>query len=326
LIARQFAETGFKDLFVLILKLVCQHQDKEAQIRVSGKWITIDPRAWRNQFDLSINVGLGTGNKDQQVQHLMALVAAQQQAFPMQIVTPKNIFESHKKLSEALGYKQENLFFSDPTDPQTKSQMPPPPPDPEQAKMQHQGQLEQMKAQTQGQQKQAEIQATAQLEQMKSQTVMQIEREKMQMQAQVDQHRQEVEAQQQNMKMEKEAQLRQFEAELDMQKDQAKLEHQMRLEQLKQQAAREIAELEASVKIQVAQIGAQTAMDSASLSAQQTAATEITNEVGKPDPFEQLAGMHGEMMQGIAGLVNTLANPKPKTIIRGPDGRAIGVQ
>ena len=37
----------------------------------------------------------------------------------------------------------------------------------------------------------------------------------------------------------------------------------------------------------------------------------------RPDPIETLARMHGELMAHLA---------KPKTIIRGPDGRAVGVQ
>ena len=37
----------------------------------------------------------------------------------------------------------------------------------------------------------------------------------------------------------------------------------------------------------------------------------------RPDPIETLAQMHGELMAHLA---------KPKTIIRGPDGRAVGVQ
>ena len=83
LIARTFAETGFTDLFKLILKLVGQHQDKSSSIKLGSKWVNIDPREWRNQFDLTINVGLGTGNKDQQVQHLMTLI--QNQRVDMQV-------------------------------------------------------------------------------------------------------------------------------------------------------------------------------------------------------------------------------------------------
>lgn len=193
LIARQFAETGVKDLFRIILKLVSQHQDKEAQIRVAGKWIAIDPRAWRNQYDMTINVGLGTGNKDQEVQHLMAMIAAQQQAMMAGVVTPDNVFNAHSKLAQALGFKQDNLFFSDPTDPQTKGKMPPPPPNPEQMK----GQV------------------TMQVEQAKLQALREVEQFKAQLQAEVDKNAQAQQDAQNQRQMQYDMQKAQFEAQLN---------------------------------------------------------------------------------------------------------------
>jgi hypothetical protein len=266
-----------------------------------------------------VNVGLGTGNKDQQVQHLMALTAAQQQAYPAGIVTPKNIYQSHKKLAEALGYKQDGLFFSDPTDPEVQATMPKPGPNPELLKLQADHEY-----------RSAELQQTLQLEQARMQ--MDVQKAQAEQEAQMAQ----TSAQQQN-----EAALAQHEAELKAQLEQqrmqheaamkqAEMEHRLYIEQLKVQADKEKAELEAAVRIQVAQISAQNAIDTASLTAQQSAAQEVTNELGgdeadeKPDPLAQLAQMHGELMGGVAGLISHLS--KPKTIIRGPDGRAIGVQ
>jgi len=279
LIAREFAETGVKDLFKLILKLVSQNQDKEAQIKVAGKWLSIDPRAWRNQYDMTINVGLGTGNKDQEVQHLMAMIQSQQAAFSMGVVTPDNVYEAHDKLAKALGYKQAGLFFSDPSDPETKKKMPPPPPDPEQAKAQLAMQLQQAKAQSDAQLKQMELQAMGQHKQADTQANMQVEQAKMQTQAQVDTHRQHVEAQQQDAKSEKEAQLAQFRSELEKEHNNAKLNHALAIEQMKQQGAREIAELEAATRIQVAQISAGSAISLASIAAQQAAASELATDL-----------------------------------------------
>lgn len=311
LVARNFAD-GFTELFKLMLKLVCQHQDKEAMVKLSGGWIQIDPREWRNQFDVNINVGIGMGNKDQKVQHMMALIQQQAQVFPLGVANPANVYNAQAELAKLLGYKNPDKFYTDPA----KAQPQPPKPDPEQLKIQGQMQLEQGKAQAAAQNKQLELQAN-----------ITIEREKMQMQAQVDQHRQEVEAQQQAAKAEKEAQLRQFEAELDMQKEAAKLQHQMAIEQMKAQAARELAELNASVEILKAQISAKQASDAAMMAATNAADVEVANEIGgdeaQENPLNQLAAMHGDLMQGVAGLVAHLG--RPKQIIRGPDGRATGV-
>lgn len=126
-----------------------------------------------------------------------------------------------------------------------------------QAEMQHQMQLEQMKAQ-----------AAAQVEREKMQAQMQLERDKAQMQAQVDQNRQQVEAQQQQAKMAAEAELSRFQAELDAQKEAQQLMHDRELAQMKIDADELKSQRDAQVKLQIAEMSKQTAMDTAALSAQ----------------------------------------------------------
>jgi hypothetical protein len=79
LIARIFAESGVKDLFKSILHLVCKYQDKERIVRMRGKFVPIDPREWSNEYDISINVGLGTGNREQQMAMTAAVLQKQEQ-------------------------------------------------------------------------------------------------------------------------------------------------------------------------------------------------------------------------------------------------------
>jgi len=325
-VARNFAE-GFCDLFKLMLKLVCQHQQQDAEFKVNGEWLKINPGEWRNQFDVTINVGLGVGNKDQRVSHLMALSQKQMEGVQFGVATPVNLYNTGKELAKEMGFKSADKFFTDP------SKNPPPQhPDPEQMKAQAQMPLIQAKGQIDAQLKQMELQAESQHKQIDAQATMQVERDKMQMQAQVDQHRQEVEAQQQEAKRQGEAQLAQYMAQLDKDKEDARLQHEYALEQLRQQAAREVAEMNNSTKIAVAQIAAQQANNAALMAAQNAADSEIATEVGgdeaaeKADPLASLASMHGDLMTGIAGLVKTLSNPKPKTILRDADGRAVGVQ
>jgi threonine synthase len=77
LVARVFAETGVKDLFMLVHKLVRQNYTKPDIVRLRGKWAEVDPRQWANRADMSIAVGLGTGNKDAQLMHIQTILAAQ---------------------------------------------------------------------------------------------------------------------------------------------------------------------------------------------------------------------------------------------------------
>jgi len=180
LIARTFAETGVTDLFRRILELVCKYQDKPATVRLTNGWTDIDPREWKNGFDLNINVGLGTGNKDQIVQHLTMLMQIQQQGLQLGLATPQNLYNSAKQLTSNLGFKEPEQFWTDPA----KAQPQQPKPDPEQIKQQGAMQLEQLKqqgemqrAQLQAQQDAQQAERDYQLEMMKLQNQANMQRE-----------------------------------------------------------------------------------------------------------------------------------------------------
>lgn len=255
LIARNFAE-GYTQLFKFILKLVCQHQDKESMVKLSGGWQQIDPREWRNQFDVTINVGIGMGNKDQKINHLMALITQQAQTFPLGVANGQNVYAAHAELAQLLGYKNGDKFFTDPS----KAPPQPPKPDPEQMKAQATMQIEQAKMQASAQASQMQLQQAAQLDQAKREHEMQLEQMKMQMQAQVDNNRQQAEAQQKTLEM-------QQQAELDRMKMQSEFEHRARQQEFDQWKAK----LESETRIIVAQIASQT-----TLTSQQYAAAEAT--------------------------------------------------
>lgn len=159
LIARVFAETGVTQLFNLILKLICQHQP-ETQVNLGGQWKAINPAAWRDRFQLVVNVGLGTGNKDQQAQHLMSLMQIQEKAAQIGVVDPTNVYNAAAEYTKAVGFKQPEKFFSDP------SKQPPKQPEPS---------PDAIKAQNEAQ----KAQQDAMLAQWKAQQEIQLQREKL---------------------------------------------------------------------------------------------------------------------------------------------------
>jgi hypothetical protein len=250
LIARNFSE-GYVDLFKLILKLVCQYQQKEQIVKLTGGWVPIDPREWSNQFDVCINVGIGMGNKDQKIQHLTMLGQVQAQGLEIGIATPDNIYHAATELSKQLGFKNADKFFTDPSKNQQQDK-----PDPEQMKAQAQMQIEQAKLQSSTQLKQMELQHNAQLDQAKRDHELQLEQARMQMQAQVDANRQQVEADQKTLESQQQAQL-------DALKEQQKTE-QLRM-QLEFNQWKTVADNE--TKVLVAQIQAHTSMSNAQTSA-----------------------------------------------------------
>src|SRR5690348_12251385 len=71
LIAGNAAEMLVAGIFKSILELVCKHQQEPRFIRLRNQWVPMDPREWQDQMDVTVTVGLGTGNKDQQLGHLM---------------------------------------------------------------------------------------------------------------------------------------------------------------------------------------------------------------------------------------------------------------
>jgi len=123
LIARQFAETGVKELMLRIYELLCKHMDRKRVIKLRNNWVEIDPSSWNDRMDATISVALGQGNKDQQVAQLMGLVQmASAQQGPM--VSPANMYNLMSSLLKSMGYQNVNDFITPP------DQQQPPQPDP----------------------------------------------------------------------------------------------------------------------------------------------------------------------------------------------------
>jgi hypothetical protein len=120
LIARHLAE-GIKSIFKKMLGLVCRHEDRKQVIRLRGTWVEMDPGDWKTGYDMSVAVGLGTGNRDQQVAQLTNLLEMDRQIIELQggadgpIVTLQNVYEKLKRMVEAMGMKGVENYYSDPS-------------------------------------------------------------------------------------------------------------------------------------------------------------------------------------------------------------------
>ena len=120
LIARVFAETGIKDLFRRIFELTCKYQDKERVVELNNQFVPVKPTEWKNRFNISIVVGLGSGSKEQQIVMLNNILERQLQAFQLQgnrefpMVSLKNIYNSLAKIIENAGLKNVENYFVNP--------------------------------------------------------------------------------------------------------------------------------------------------------------------------------------------------------------------
>jgi hypothetical protein len=148
MVARIFAETGVSRLFKIILKLVTKHQPKARIIRLRNKWVEIDPRGWP-EMDVSISVGLGIGDKIEQIAQADSVIGTQamlaQSPFAY-MVSPENVYAAVKRKFTAAGIKNTDEFVTEPQPGMEQEQ----PPDPEQQKVE--GELQLQAAKMQGEQ------------------------------------------------------------------------------------------------------------------------------------------------------------------------------
>jgi hypothetical protein len=184
LVARTFAETGVKELFKLVHRLVRTTLTKPDIVRMRNKWVEIDPREWKDRNDLSISVGLGAGNKDQQLTHLMSILQMQKEAMQIGITSPEKIYNALAKLTQNAGFKNPEEFWTNPANNPQQDQ----PKKPSEAEIMIQGQLqiEQQKAEAQLQQEQVRSQNDVIIEREKIAAQAELERFKAQLKAETD--------------------------------------------------------------------------------------------------------------------------------------------
>ena len=121
LIARNFAETGVKDLMICIYELLHKNQDKERMIQLRNEWVPVRPDVWRDKYDCTVSVALGSGNKDQQMMHLSQMLQFAGEAMKggLPIVSVQNMYNLGASLVKAMGFQNVDDYLTDP------SQLPP---------------------------------------------------------------------------------------------------------------------------------------------------------------------------------------------------------
>jgi hypothetical protein len=178
LMARILAEGPVKQIFWKILELSSKHQNKPQMVKLRGQWVQVDPRQWRNRFDMTVTVGLGTGSQSLTMNGAMQILQVQQGILAAglggRVVNEGNVYHAARLHAKSILPKYVDMLYTDPTS------LPPPQPkpDPEMLKVQ----LAAHKAEMGDAQKRDKMAVDAQLEQMRQK----LEGEKVQFQAMVD--------------------------------------------------------------------------------------------------------------------------------------------
>lgn len=263
LIARIIAECLMKPIMQGVLKLLTEGGMEKMAFRLRGKFVEYDPNEWRDSYDMTINVGLGSGDAMAKAQQLTNVYQMQMAGLEMGLTTPKHIYHTATKIVENSGFKDVQNFLQDP------STLPPQQPQPP-----IQLQIEQMKQQGDAQKFQAQTQADQQRSQAELANVVQIEQLKAQAQLQATQATLEL----QRTNDERDAQREAMKAQYEAQAAEREMQYRQWLDQAKLNSAKELKELDVAARIQIAQIGAQQAFGLADMAAQQGAAAELTEE------------------------------------------------
>jgi hypothetical protein len=145
LIARILAETLLKPIFQGVLKELTDGGIDKLSFRLRNEFVQLDPNEWRDWYDMTINVGLGTGDKQQQAAHLQMILQNQMQLMQMGLAGPKEVHATMSKMTENAGFKNIGDFWIDPM----KNPTTPPAPVLAQQLQQLQQQMQQVTAENQ---------------------------------------------------------------------------------------------------------------------------------------------------------------------------------
>jgi len=163
---------GMKRLFGIMLRAAIKNTDEEQLIKMGGQFVQVDPRVWRADMDIGINVGLGTGREEEKMMALQQAFQIQQQIYTAYgpfngMVSLTNIRNTLSDMLAASGIRNSDRYFA-PITPEVEQQL---------LAMQQQAQAQQAQGTDPNQ-------AFLAAEQMKAQTQMQTDMAKLQLEQQ----------------------------------------------------------------------------------------------------------------------------------------------
>ena len=188
MIARVFAETGVKDLFLGIHDMLRKHGTEVDTVKLRGSWAPVQPASWRRRKDMTIDIGIGSGGRLEELAAFREMAGTMRQTLEMQagmtgnplggpFITPENFYEFGKRYIEKLGVKAVDAVWTEPDAQAMQAMM-----------------MGQQQGEDPAQAEMAKAQGQMQIEVMKLQSKQQIEQYKARMEAQLKMREQDLEA------------------------------------------------------------------------------------------------------------------------------------
>lgn len=181
-VARIWATGGFRKMGRAILRILKRRMDFSRMVKLNGNETPVDPRAWAEleDWDVTVNTGLGTGNRDRDLQMGGMILSKMQEILEKlgpnnPIVTLPMYSHALVNLAEAAGFNNGEQYFK----PLPMDWQPPPAPpqeNPEVLKVKGQLAIQAQQNEFDRQQKREQAQLDALLEQQAAQNKAEIER------------------------------------------------------------------------------------------------------------------------------------------------------
>jgi len=145
IIARNFASQFVKPLFQEVYLLCVENETQDKIVELSGKYVEVNPRAWKDKRDVTIEMHLGYGEQQKEAEkylNLHAMLSADPNLSVM--YQQANQYELAKKIMTMTGIKDVDTYLTNP------EELPEPQPDPaeEMQKQMLQQQMELQERQT----------------------------------------------------------------------------------------------------------------------------------------------------------------------------------
>lgn len=116
MMARLIAEMAIRPLINDVVDLNIRFLKKKTAVRYLNDWVEIEPDNIVGKYDVIVNVGLGTGNKQEIIAFVQQLLGiyAQIMKAGVRVVTPTNVYNAMKELVKAMGFRNVGDFVTDP--------------------------------------------------------------------------------------------------------------------------------------------------------------------------------------------------------------------
>lgn len=113
---RLLAEMTISPLVGDFVSMNIKFLKKKTSLRILNEWIEFEPDNIIGNYDIIVNTGVGTNNKDLVIMQLQQILGIYNQVYKtgIPVVSPQNVQHTIKELVKTMGFKNTDDFVSDP--------------------------------------------------------------------------------------------------------------------------------------------------------------------------------------------------------------------